>query len=64
LAHYDGGRGHEGFQRLANMELGRARVPFLINIVGLNMAAPTILVHGTEAQKRKFIPGCLTGDGG
>ena len=46
------------------MELGRARVPFLINIVGLNMAAPTILVHGTEAQKRKFIPGCLTGDGG
>lgn len=57
-----GGGGHEGFQAIANRELGRARVPFLINIVGLNMAAPTILVHGTHEQKKKFIPGCLTGE--
>lgn len=57
-----GGGGHEGFQRIANMEMGRAKVPFLINIVGLNMAAPTILVHGTEEQKERFIPGCLSGD--
>ena len=57
-----GGGGHEGFQRIANMELGRARVPFLVNVVGLNMAAPTILAHGTEEQKKKFVPGCLSGD--
>jgi alkylation response protein AidB-like acyl-CoA dehydrogenase len=57
-----GGGGHEGFQRIANQELGRSRTPPLINIVGLNMAAPTILVHGSEAQKKKFIPGCLSGD--
>ncbi len=57
-----GGHGHSGCQRIANQELGRARVPFLINIVGLSMAAPTILQHGTEEQKRKFIPGCLTGE--
>ena len=56
-----GGHGHQGCQRIANQELGRARVPFLINIVGLSMAAPTILRHGTEEQKRKFIPGCLSG---
>lgn len=56
-----GGHGHLGCQRIANQELGRARVPFLINIVGLSMAAPTILRHGTEEQKRKFIPGCLSG---
>ena len=37
-------------------------MPFLINFVGLNMAAPTILTHGTEAQKQKFIPGCLSGE--
>ena len=57
-----GGHGHMGFQRIANQELNRAQVPFLINIVGLSMAAPTILHHGTEEQKRKFIPGCLSGE--
>jgi alkylation response protein AidB-like acyl-CoA dehydrogenase len=56
-----GGGGHEGFQRIANQEIARARVPFLINIVGLNMAAPTILVHGTDEQKARFLPGCLSG---
>jgi len=57
-----GGHGHSGFQPIANQEMNRAGVPFLINIVGLSMAAPTILQHGTEAQKRKFIPGCLSGE--
>ncbi|HAH09792.1 MAG TPA: acyl-CoA dehydrogenase [Alphaproteobacteria bacterium] len=57
-----GGHGNTGFQRIANQEMNRAGVPFLINIVGLSMAAPTILQHGTEEQKRKFIPGCLSGD--
>jgi alkylation response protein AidB-like acyl-CoA dehydrogenase len=57
-----GGGGHEGFQRIANQEIARARVPFLVNIVGLNMAAPTILVHGTEEQKKRFIPGCLSAE--
>ena len=57
-----GGGGHEGFQRIANQELGRAGTPFLINVVGLSMAAPTILVHGTEEQKRRFIPGALSAD--
>ncbi|MEM7663575.1 MAG: acyl-CoA dehydrogenase family protein, partial [Pseudomonadota bacterium] len=57
-----GGQGHRGFQRIANREMNAAGVPFLINIVGLSMAAPTILQHGTEAQKKKFIPGCLSGD--
>lgn len=57
-----GGRGAKGFQRIANQELTRARVPYFLNIIGLNMVAPTILRHGTEEQKRKFIPGCLSGD--
>ena len=57
-----GGHGHKGFQRIANREMNKAGVPFLINIVGLSMAAPTILHHGTEAQKEKFIPGCLSGE--
>jgi alkylation response protein AidB-like acyl-CoA dehydrogenase len=57
-----GGGGHKGFQRIAAQELARARVPFLVNIIGLSMAGPTILVHGTEEQKRRFLPGCLSGD--
>ena len=41
--------------------MARAGTPMLINIVGLNMAAPTILVHGSEEQKKTLIPGCLSG---
>lgn len=57
-----GGRGATGLQRIANQELTRAGVPYFLNIIGLNMVAPTILHHGTEEQKRKFIPGCLSGE--
>jgi alkylation response protein AidB-like acyl-CoA dehydrogenase len=57
-----GGGGHTGFQRIANQEMARARVPYLVNLVGLSMAAPTILVHGTEEQKRRFLPGALRAD--
>jgi alkylation response protein AidB-like acyl-CoA dehydrogenase len=57
-----GGWGHEGCQGIANQEMNRAGSPFLLNVVGLSMAVPTILVHGTEEQKKKFIPGALSGD--
>jgi alkylation response protein AidB-like acyl-CoA dehydrogenase len=57
-----GGQGQTGFQRIANQEMERAGVPYLINIIGLSMVAPTIMQHGTEEQKRKFIPGCLSGE--
>ena len=57
-----GGHGQSGLQRIANQELERAGVPYLINIVGLNMVAPTIMKHGTDAQKRHFLPGCLSGE--
>ncbi len=56
-----GGQGKSGFQRIANAELARSGAPFWINLIALNMAAPTILHHGTEEQKRRFIPGCLSG---
>jgi alkylation response protein AidB-like acyl-CoA dehydrogenase len=57
-----GGGGHQGFQRIANQEMGRAGTPFLINVIGLSMAVPTILVHGTEEQKKRFVPGALSGE--
>jgi alkylation response protein AidB-like acyl-CoA dehydrogenase len=42
-----GGGGHAGFQQIASQEMGRAQVPYMINVIGLSMAAPTILNHGT-----------------
>ena len=55
-----GGGGHEGFQRIANQEMSRAGTPYMLNLIALNMAAPTILVHGTEEQKKRFIPPALS----
>ncbi|HEY8514819.1 MAG TPA: acyl-CoA dehydrogenase family protein [Candidatus Binatia bacterium] len=57
-----GGHGHKGFQTIASQEMSRAGVPFMLNVIGLSMAAPTILVHGTEEQKRRFLPPLLSCD--
>ena len=42
--------------------MGRASVPYMVNVIGLSMAAPTILNHGTEEQKRRFLPPLLSAD--
>jgi alkylation response protein AidB-like acyl-CoA dehydrogenase len=57
-----GGGGHTGFQRIANNEISLAGVPYLLNVIGLSMAAPTILHHGTEAQKRRYLPPLFSAD--
>jgi len=57
-----GGHGHTSCQHLANREMSRAGVPFLVNTVGLTMMVPTVLKHGTEEQKRRFIPKALSGE--
>jgi alkylation response protein AidB-like acyl-CoA dehydrogenase len=43
------------------MALNRAPRPLHL-IIGVGMAGPTIIVHGTEEQKKKFLPGMLSGD--
>jgi len=57
-----GGGGHQGFQRIASQELSRANVPYMINVIGLGMAAPTILHHGTEEQKKRYLPPLFAAD--
>ncbi len=51
-----GGHGHDGLQAIASAEVRRAKVPYFINWIGLGMTAPTLLLHGTEEQKRRFLP--------
>ncbi len=59
---YGGGGRERGAQRVIDQELGRARAPFLLNVVALSWAGPVILRYGTEAQKRKFIQPLLRAD--
>jgi alkylation response protein AidB-like acyl-CoA dehydrogenase len=42
-----------------NEEVARARAPAPLNELGLSMGAPTILEHGTEEQKLRYIPKIL-----
>ncbi len=51
-----GGHGHTDLQAIASAEVRRAKVPYFINWIGLGMTAPTLLIHGTEAQKQRFLP--------
>ena len=57
-----GGHGHKGFQQIASAEVHRANVPYFINWIGLGMAAPTLLIHGTEEQKRTLLPPIFSGE--
>jgi len=37
-------------------EMARAKSPELIGRIGLNLVGPTLIAHGSEAQKRRFLP--------
>jgi alkylation response protein AidB-like acyl-CoA dehydrogenase len=43
-------------------ELARARAPELVGRIGINLAGPTLLVHGTEDQKSRWLSQILTGE--
>ena len=58
-----GGRGasvveHYIFQE----EIAAARAPEIINRIGVNLVGPTLIAHGSEAQKRRFLPQILPAD--
>jgi alkylation response protein AidB-like acyl-CoA dehydrogenase len=58
-----GGRSATPIQvALFNMEYARSRALQPINRVGINLAGPTLLAHGTEAQKERWLPTILTAE--
>ncbi len=57
-----GGGGMVDCQRIANEEMMKGPTYFFPNVVGLGMAAPAIYHHGTEAQKRTFLPKIFSGE--
>src|SRR5262249_27816240 len=58
-----GGRGADVMhQTIVNEELVRAGAPTLIGMMGIQMVGPTLILHGTEEQKRQYLPKILTGE--
>ncbi len=59
-----GGAGMSTVQQfIFNEEMALHRAPRPLHmIIGLGMAGPTLIVHGTEEQKKKYLPGMLRGE--
>ncbi len=55
-----GGRGASPVQvAIFNMEYARSRALQPVNRVGINLAGPTLLAHGTDAQKARWLANIL-----
>src|SRR5262245_66523656 len=46
-------------QTIVNEEMVRARAPGIIGMVGIQMVGPTLIAHGTEEQRRRYLPKIL-----
>jgi alkylation response protein AidB-like acyl-CoA dehydrogenase len=58
-----GGRGAAEVEKaIFEAELARADAPPILNILGIGLLGPALIHHGSEAQRRRFIPPMLSGD--
>ncbi len=58
-----GGRGASPAQVAAyNQVLARAQAPQILGRAGVSLVGPTLIAHGTETQRRQWMPTILSGD--
>jgi len=58
-----GGRGAGALAHyVVQEELARARAPELVGRIGVNLVGPTLLAHGTQDQRRRWLPAILRAD--
>ncbi len=58
-----GGRGATLIeQAIFSEEMARAGAPDGLNIIGRNLVGPTLMRHGTEAQRQRYLPKILSTD--
>ncbi len=49
-------------QVIVNQEIGRAGVPGILDVIGVGMLGPTLIAHGTEEQKTRYLGPMLHAD--
>jgi alkylation response protein AidB-like acyl-CoA dehydrogenase len=59
---YGGAGSTLGEQAIFFEEVARAGAPQMANVLGLAMGGPTVIAHGTEEQKQRFLPPILSAD--
>jgi len=58
-----GGRGLGPVEQIIwNEERNRARAPSPVNIVGIGMAGPALIEHGTDEQRERYLSRILSGE--
>ena len=57
-----GGGGRQDCQAIANAEMSAVKTPFLPNVIGLGMAAPTVFYHARDEKKREWLPKLFSGE--
>jgi alkylation response protein AidB-like acyl-CoA dehydrogenase len=59
---YGGGGAPYSFQAIFLEEMARAEAPPHVGVIGLGMAGPTIVAHGTEEQKSRYLAPILSAE--
>ena len=58
-----GGRGLTAVEKtIFEEEIARADAPPIVNFLGIGLLGPALIHHGTEEQRRRYLPPMLSGD--